>query len=97
VPNTYEVDYLNSAGAGGSNSIENLSPEPLRGEWNVHIKDRLRWMVWGSIISLTQAQKWIAQDWVGGYRAFRSHAAETVGVCWRLSGTVSNMGARPSN
>ena len=77
VPNTYEVDHIIPLELGGSNSIENLWPQPLRGAFNSRMKDalenRLRWMVCDGLLTLPQAQAWIAQDWIAAYQAVFAH------------------------
>ena len=77
VPKTYEVDHLIPLEIGGSNSIENLWPQPLRGEFSARMKDalenRLRWMVCNGDLTLKQAQDWIAQDWISAYRDVFAH------------------------
>src|SRR5262245_28773899 len=37
----FNVDHLIPAKLGGSNSLKNLWPQPLAGEWNHHLKNRL--------------------------------------------------------
>jgi hypothetical protein len=77
--NDYEVDHLISLSIGGSNSIKNLWPEPLR--LNVGgkdlgavtkdaLEDRLHWLVISGQLDLKQAQKEISTDWISAYRKY---------------------------
>jgi hypothetical protein len=72
-----ELDHLISLQLGGTNDVENLWPQsyaaiPGQGIWNAHIKDkvetRLHTMVCAGKISLPQAQREIATDWVKAYK-----------------------------
>jgi hypothetical protein len=78
----YEVDHLISLELGGSNDIKNLWPESYRTEpWNAHVKDkledRLHDLVCAGRISLAEAQRAIATDWIAAYRRFaESQASE---------------------
>lgn len=79
VPRKYEVDHLISLELGGSNSIRNLWPEPYSGGWNAHVKDklenRLHEMVCDGDMSLPEAQRAIATNWVETYqKVFRTAA-----------------------
>jgi hypothetical protein len=69
-----EVDHLVSLELGGSNDVSNLWPEPHDGPWNVHLKDklenRLHSMVCNDEISLSEAQRLEAVDWIAAYRRF---------------------------
>jgi hypothetical protein len=69
----YEVDHLISLELGGSNDIGNLWPQSYRTEpWNAHVKDkledRLHALVCAGKMSLPEAQKAIAGDWISAYR-----------------------------
>lgn len=71
-PGQYEVDHLISLELGGSNSIKNLWPESyVTQPWNAHVKDQLENALHDDIcagrISLPQAQKEIATDWIAAY------------------------------
>jgi hypothetical protein len=70
----YNVDHLIPVGLGGSNSIKNLWPQPLSGEWTYHSKNRLehrlRQQVCSGKLGLSEAQQEIARDWVAGYKRF---------------------------
>jgi hypothetical protein len=74
-PHGCEVDHLISLELGGSNDIRNLWPQPYAGTiWNAHAKDRLEnrlhAMVCNGEISLQDAQREIATDWVAAYRKY---------------------------
>ena len=74
-PACYEEDHLISLELGGHpTSPDNLWPEPWFGTWNAKVKDaledRLHAMVCSGDISLRDAQKAIATDWVGAYRKY---------------------------
>lgn len=70
----YNVDHLIPIGLGGSDSVKNLWPQPLAGEWNYHMKNRLekklRKMVCSGELKLEYAQREIAADWVSAYRKY---------------------------
>lgn len=70
----YNVDHLIPVALGGTNSIKNLWPQPLSGEWNYQMKNRLeakmRKLVCGGTLSLEQAQKEISEDWVAAYKKY---------------------------
>jgi hypothetical protein len=68
-PGEYEVDHLISLELGGSNDIANLWPESHWTEpWNAHVKDRLEnrlhELVCEGRLSLSEAQRAIAIDWI---------------------------------
>ena len=68
-PEGCEVDHLISLEIGGANDINNLWPQPYQGTtWNARVKDdlekELQKMVCAGRISLEQAQKEIATDWI---------------------------------
>jgi len=72
VPNQYEVDHLISLELGGTNSMRNLWPQAYHTEtWNAYIKDglehQLNRMVCDGKLSLEEAQKAIATDWIKAY------------------------------
>lgn len=69
-----EVDHLIPLEVGGSNSHKNLWPQPFQGiTWNAHVKDQLEndlhALVCQGQISLEEAQKCIASDWIACYKA----------------------------
>lgn len=72
-PGEYEVDHLISLELGGSNSLKNLWPESYETTpWNAHVKDRLENAFHADVcsgrMSLSDAQKAIATDWIGAYK-----------------------------
>lgn len=74
-PGEYEVDHLISLQLGGSNSIKNLWPQSYQTKpVNANVKDRLEnklhdLMCKGQI-SVSEAQKAIATDWIAAYRKY---------------------------
>lgn len=71
----FEIDHGVALELGGSNSIRNLWPQsywtkPL----NAHVKDRLEnklhRLVCSGKLSLPEAQKAIAQDWIEAYKTY---------------------------
>ncbi len=70
----YNVDHLIPVSLGGSNSLTNLWPQPLSGEWSYQMKNKLEQklykMVCSGAITLEQARKEIAADWVSAYRKY---------------------------
>ena len=70
----YEVDHLVSLELGGSNDVTNLWPEPYHGLNNAHIKDKLEnemhHRVCAGTLTLAQAQKEIAFDWLQAYHKY---------------------------
>lgn len=73
-PVSYNVDHLIPVDLGGSNSIKNLWPQPLSGEWGYVEKNklerRLRRMVCTGEMDLKKAQEEIARDWVNAYKQY---------------------------
>jgi hypothetical protein len=69
----YEVDHLVSLELGGSNSIANLWPEAAAPHPGFHEKDEvenyLHDRVCSGSLSLQQAQREIATNWLAVYRA----------------------------
>jgi hypothetical protein len=67
----YEVDHLIPLTIGGSNDVTNLWPQPYRGEWSAHVKDKLenklRPLVCSGKLDLDHAQRAIAEDWIAFY------------------------------
>jgi hypothetical protein len=71
----FEVDYLITPGLGGSDDVRNLWPEPHSNTaWNSYVKDqledRLHHMVCERKLSLKEAQKDIASDWIAAYKKY---------------------------
>lgn len=67
-----EVDHLIPLTIGGSNDVTNLWPQPYRGKWSAHVKDRLEnklrgWVCHGDL-DLGEAQRAIATDWISMYK-----------------------------
>ena len=72
IPHHYEIDHLISLELGGSNSMRNLWPQSYFTEtWNARLKDGLEHalnrMVCDGRLSLEEAQKAIATDWIAAY------------------------------
>jgi hypothetical protein len=72
----YNVDRLIPPELGGSNSLKNLWPQPLAGEWTYHMKNRLerrlRKLVCSGALDVKIAQQEIAADWIGAYKKYLS-------------------------
>ena len=69
----YEFDHLIPLEVGGHpTDVKNLFPEPGYGQYNFHVKDRfenyLHKAVCNGSISLTEAQKQIATDWISNWK-----------------------------
>jgi hypothetical protein len=75
----YEVDHLISLELGGSNDIANLFPEAAVPRPGFHEKDKLEnylhKQVCSGTVTLAEAQREIATDWVAVYQAMPSVAA----------------------
>ncbi len=73
-PGLYDVEHLIPPNLGGSNSIKNLWPQPVSGEWSHALKDklehRLHKMVCSGELDLKTAQQEIASDWVRAYKRY---------------------------
>lgn len=73
-PTPYNVDRLIPVSLGGSNSIKNLWPQPLSGEWSYHKKNklehRLHKLVCRGELDLERAQQEISTDWVSTYKKY---------------------------
>lgn len=68
----FEVDHLISLELGGADVAENLWPQSYDTEpWNAHTKDkledRLHALVCAGRLSIEQAQREIATDWIAAY------------------------------
>jgi hypothetical protein len=93
-PGEYEIDHLVSLELGGSNSIRNLWPQSYVTEpQNAHVKDTLEnvlhELVCSGKLSLKEAQKAIATNWIQAYEQYvgplrsgaSSREGETEGSC----------------
>jgi hypothetical protein len=74
-PQGCEIDHLISLELGGANTSDNLWPQPYDGDWSAHDKDRLenklhQMVCKDKTITLTEAQKEIATDWVAAYKKY---------------------------
>ncbi len=71
-PGAYEVDHLVSLELGGSNDISNLWPEAAKPKPGYHEKDAvensLHQQVCSKVITLAQAQREIATNWLAVYK-----------------------------
>lgn len=74
----YNVDHLIPVRLGGSNSLNNLWPQPLSGEFNYQMKNRLERrlykMVCNQTITVETAQQEVARDWVSAYKKYITNA-----------------------
>jgi hypothetical protein len=70
----YEVDHLVSLELGGSNDITNLWPEAYDQPMGAHAKDalenRLHKLICAGRITVEEAQRAIATDWVAAYAKY---------------------------
>jgi len=77
-PFSYNIDHLIPAKLGGSNSIKNLWPQPLSGEWNYVLKNKLEKQLLKKVcrgeLELSKAQQEIATDWVSAYKKYVGEA-----------------------
>jgi hypothetical protein len=74
-PKHYEEDHLIALSIGGSPDDErNLWPEPRNTEWNAEKKDQLEFvlykMVCGNEISLGEAQREMAGNWIEAWKKY---------------------------
>ncbi len=73
-PSSYNIDHLIPTKLGGSNSIKNLWPQPLSGEWNYALKNKLERQLLKKVcrgeLELRKAQQEIATDWVSAYKKY---------------------------
>jgi hypothetical protein len=70
----YALDYLITPALGGSDSIQNLWPQPYSSTWNSHVKDQLEdhlhELVCQGKVQLATAQSDIATDWIAAYKRY---------------------------
>jgi hypothetical protein len=82
-PGQYEVDHLISLELGGSNDIANLWPEPADPRPGFHEKDRvenaLHDRVCAGSISLADAQRQIATNWLALWNQGVAGSSDAVG------------------
>ena len=68
------LDHLIPVELGGTDSIENLWPEPVKGEWNAGQKDALEQKLLGMVcegsLTVKQAQTAIKKNWVQAYQQY---------------------------
>lgn len=73
-PRSYNIDHLIPVKLGGSNSIKNLWPQPLSGEWNYVLKNKLEKELIKKVcrgeLELRTAQQEIATDWISAYEKY---------------------------
>jgi hypothetical protein len=79
----FEVDHLISLELGGADVAANLWPESYDTmPWNAHLKDRLEHrlnaLVCTRKLSLEEAQRAIAEDWIAAYQRFVSPEPSTL-------------------
>jgi hypothetical protein len=74
------IDHLIPLELGGSNAITNLWPQPDRGSWDAHAKDRLetrlRQLVCAGRIPLGAARAQLAHNWIAGYRKYLASVSQ---------------------
>lgn len=71
-PRSYEIDYVVPPALGGSQSVDNLWPQPYDGgTWNSHIKDaledRLEDLACAGTLSVEDAQAALRGNWIESY------------------------------
>jgi hypothetical protein len=75
------LDHLIPVSLGGTDSVENLWPEPEKGEWNATRKDalehKLLTMVCDGTLTVKQAQTAIKKNWVAAYQQYVGAAVAT--------------------
>jgi hypothetical protein len=73
------LDHLIPIELGGTDSLENLWPEPVKGEWNAAQKDALEQKLLGMVcdgtLTVKQAQGAIRKNWVQAYQQYVGAAA----------------------
>ena len=94
-PRGCEIDHLIPRELGGADDVRNLWPQPYGGLCNAADKDRLEnrlhKMVCAGEISLKDAQRAIATDWVATYRTYigQVKSTKTHGECTKTHGECS--------
>jgi hypothetical protein len=71
---TEVLDHLIPVSLGGTDSVENLWPEPEKGDWNATQKNALELklvtMVCDGTLTVKQAQTAIKKNWVAAYQQY---------------------------
>src|SRR5471032_3406388 len=74
VSKTDVLDHLIPVELGGTDNVENLWPEPVKGEWNASQKDALEQKLLGMVcdgtLTVKQAQTAIKKNWVAAYQQY---------------------------
>jgi hypothetical protein len=78
---TEVLDHLIPIALGGTDSVENLWPEPARGDWNATQKDALEQKLLGMVcdgsLTVKQAQTAMKKNWVQAYQQYVTPAVAT--------------------
>ena len=74
-PRHYEEDHLIALSIGGApEDPKNLWPQPRNSEWNAEKKDELEFKLYKLVcngrVSLEEAQREMAKDWIGAYKKY---------------------------
>jgi len=76
----YRIDHLIPSKLGGSNDITNLWPQTHRGQWKVSHKSKLSnelyHRVCAGTLTLAQARKEVAFDWIAAYKKYVGEKSE---------------------
>lgn len=84
-----EMDHLIPLELGGDNALANLWPQPRGGTWNAQRKDELENVLHERVcserLSLDEAQRLIATDWVDAYQRYVAGNADD-GTSWDSAG-----------
>ena len=74
VSKTDVLDHLIPIELGGTDNVENLWPEPMKGDWNATQKDALEQKLLGMVcdgsLTVKQAQNAIKKNWVQAYTQY---------------------------
>jgi hypothetical protein len=77
------LDHLIPVELGGTDDVENLWPQPAKGEWSAVQKDaleqKLLGMVCAGTLTVKQAQSAIKKNWVQAYTQYVGAAATRTG------------------